>query len=454
MTAIKDRNGYWFIKKNPITKIGVYKYLGSQISPECEPNKIYKVFRPAEELFKKETLESFPLLPLVNDHEMLGRDIETNTEFTPAEKKGVEGVLGEQLFHDEDTIYSDIKIYSENLKEQIRNGKKELSLGYFCSYDKQEGTYKGQKYDYIQRNIIGNHIALVDRGRMGSDVRVYDHNIDNKGVRFAMDSIDITMDKDEDIQWITVKGTHIPIKNGENKGEVVKKFFEEKRSSSLEGAHKEWYGQDSIMEYKKIQGEEKMEEQKKKTEATDEDKRKLIDEIGGILKDKVSEEDWRTIVGKIEKIAYNGSTDDAEKAVEKSEKKEDEKNGQETQTKDKCGKDKEFLDEDVEKEDIKEVKKAIDEMPEKIMRAIAERDNLGRKVENLVGTFDYSKMTTRDVAKYACDKLDIQVQEGQEIATIDGYLAGVKRNNVSISYKLDIHETNSDKAFDKFMKGE
>ena len=88
------------------------------------------------------------------------------------------------------------------------------------------------------------------------------------------------------------------------------------------------------------------------------------------------------------------------------------------------------------------------------MRAIAERDNLGRKVENLVGTFDYSKMTTRDVAKYACDKLDIQVQEGQEIATIDGYLAGVKRNNVSISYKLDIHETNSDKAFDKFMKGE
>lgn len=37
------------------------------------------------------------------------------------------------------------------------------------------------------------------------------------------------------------------------------------------------------------------------------DKRKLIDEVGGILKGKVSEEDWRTIIGKIEKVAYEGS---------------------------------------------------------------------------------------------------------------------------------------------------
>ena len=35
------------------------------------------------------------------------------------------------------------------------------------------------------------------------------------------------------------------------------------------------------------------------------DKRKLIDEIGGILKGKVDEELWRTIIGKAEKIAYD-----------------------------------------------------------------------------------------------------------------------------------------------------
>lgn len=37
------------------------------------------------------------------------------------------------------------------------------------------------------------------------------------------------------------------------------------------------------------------------------DKRKLIDEIGGILKGKVDEELWRTIIEKAEKIAYEGS---------------------------------------------------------------------------------------------------------------------------------------------------
>lgn len=38
------------------------------------------------------------------------------------------------------------------------------------------------------------------------------------------------------------------------------------------------------------------------------DKRKLIDEVGGILKSKVDEEVWRTIIGKIEKVAYDKSS--------------------------------------------------------------------------------------------------------------------------------------------------
>lgn len=36
------------------------------------------------------------------------------------------------------------------------------------------------------------------------------------------------LDSDDDIQWITVKGNHIPIKKGENKEEAIKSFFESK----------------------------------------------------------------------------------------------------------------------------------------------------------------------------------------------------------------------------------
>ena len=36
----------------------------------------------------------------------------------------------------------------------------------------------------------------------------------------------------DDITWITVKGNHIPIKKGQNKGEAVKEFFEKKNAGS------------------------------------------------------------------------------------------------------------------------------------------------------------------------------------------------------------------------------
>lgn len=53
----------------------------------------------------------------------------------------------------------------------------------------------------------------------------------------------------------------------------------------------------------KKDGDDKAENKK----ACNEDKRKLIDEIGGILKGKVDEEVWRTIIGKVEKLSYEKS---------------------------------------------------------------------------------------------------------------------------------------------------
>lgn len=68
---------------------------------------------------------------------------------------------------------------------------------------------------------------------------------------------------------------------------------------------------------KSVVSNEKDEEMK---EVKNEDKRKLIDEVGGILKGKVDEEIWRTVIGKLEKIAYEPSEDD--KADNEDDKKE------------------------------------------------------------------------------------------------------------------------------------
>ena len=87
MSKIIDENGFWLIENNPISKEGVFPYLGKTISPELEPNKIYNVYRPFEELSNVETVKSFNAVPFINNHEMIGDG------FTPYDERTADGVL-------------------------------------------------------------------------------------------------------------------------------------------------------------------------------------------------------------------------------------------------------------------------------------------------------------------------------------------------------------------------
>lgn len=174
-----DLNGYVEIKGNPLSKVGVFPYLGSEIGAP-EPDRVYSVYRSAEELSSPETIDSFRLMPLVDEHSMLGSE---DQGLTPAEKKGVQGVIGEDVYFDAPYLRGNIKIYSEAAKGLVSsNAKRELSPGYRCTYDFTPGAFDGETYDAIQRTIRANHLALVTEGRTGPDVAVLDH------MRFALDS--------------------------------------------------------------------------------------------------------------------------------------------------------------------------------------------------------------------------------------------------------------------------
>ena len=68
-----DGNGYVTVEGNPISKEGVYDYLGSEIPGYTgNPNDIVKVYRPGVELAKQETIDSFKLMPFIDDHTWLG----------------------------------------------------------------------------------------------------------------------------------------------------------------------------------------------------------------------------------------------------------------------------------------------------------------------------------------------------------------------------------------------
>ena len=115
------------------------------------------------------------------------------------------------------------------------------------------------------------------------------------------------------------------------------------------------------------------EEEKKEVENENVDKRKLIDEVGGILKGKVDDEVIRTIIGKLEKIGYDKSEDGSADNCGKKAKNADEK---------------EEVKEEVKEEEIKEEKaenKCKNSMDD-VRKAV-----LGGKVEKQTNYIPHSK---------------------------------------------------------------
>lgn len=171
-----DGNGWFEVKANPISKAGIFPYSGRQLGltgPDAD--RIFNVLRPPEELADPECIESFKLLPWIDDHVMIGPVAqELTASAVPAEKKGIQGVIGEEVFYKDGTLYANIKAFSSTLAALIEAGKRELSAGYRCVYDLTAGVWNGLHYDAVQRKIRGNHLALVTEGRMGPDVAVLD----------------------------------------------------------------------------------------------------------------------------------------------------------------------------------------------------------------------------------------------------------------------------------------
>ncbi len=125
----------------------------------------FRELRPAEEVFHGDSMNSFVLAPLTDDHPM--------EAVTPANaKEHAVGSVGESIRRDGDYLAASLVVWHEATIAAMREGKREVSCGYSCDLEMTPGEYNGERYDAIQRNIRGNHVAIVDVGRAGSDVRV------------------------------------------------------------------------------------------------------------------------------------------------------------------------------------------------------------------------------------------------------------------------------------------
>ena len=165
---VVDENGFITYFDIPISSEGVYDYAGFQIADNLPPKEVFKVYRPASEVCKKSFVDSLQEMPLVDDHTMIGEG------FTPVDKKNAGGVMF-NVRAKGDHLLCDMKIWGEKMKQKIRMGKRELSLGYIGYFRKQEGRFKGKPYQFVMFGLRCNHVALVDDARMGHACRLVDN---------------------------------------------------------------------------------------------------------------------------------------------------------------------------------------------------------------------------------------------------------------------------------------
>ena len=168
-----------------ISRSGVQEYIAAEMGlQDRDPTDIIKVYRPEEEVFSEESLSSFANKPVTNNHppELINTD--NAKEFTV-------GHAGPSVVRDGSFSKTELYIIDSKSISDIESGKVELSNGYTADIDWTPGVSPdGEQYDAVQRNIKGNHIAIVERGRAGRDCRVADQ-LPNVGDSLAMAKITI-----------------------------------------------------------------------------------------------------------------------------------------------------------------------------------------------------------------------------------------------------------------------
>lgn len=170
----KDINGYLHVEISPLTKETVNPYRGREIPGwdilGLDPEKIYNGYRAGAEL--KKALNTFNGIPVLREHKMDSAD-------KPLKDERV-GWTGTTAAWIAPYIMNALIITDKAAIDLIENNKqRELSACYRYKPVFESGSFNGEKYDFIMTEIQANHIALVEEGRAGSDVLVYDKQIEN-----------------------------------------------------------------------------------------------------------------------------------------------------------------------------------------------------------------------------------------------------------------------------------
>jgi hypothetical protein len=156
--------GFTLFKNVSIARTGVMIYGPGETDIDPGPDGRVYVTRTPEEAFRSETLSSFNGAPFVIDHPIDDVDPNNWQELANGFFVDVRRGSGDQ----KDEMVGDLLVTTAHALAEIDSGTGEISAGYDAEYRKI-GEGRGEQF-----NIIGNHVALVEKGRCGSRCTIRD----------------------------------------------------------------------------------------------------------------------------------------------------------------------------------------------------------------------------------------------------------------------------------------
>lgn len=164
-TPRRTSDGY-LVADVRVARTGIQDYLGSELGKPDMP--IVRVYRPESAVFAADAMHSYAHRPVTNDHPAAQVTADTWRDVAV-------GGTGGEVVRDGEFVRVPMSLMDASAIADYESGKRELSMGYDAVIEFTNGvTDSGEEYDAIVTSMKMNHLALVDRARGGSELRIGD----------------------------------------------------------------------------------------------------------------------------------------------------------------------------------------------------------------------------------------------------------------------------------------
>lgn len=156
----KTPEGYLICRNVPINRTGVQVYSAREVGLPGSGDEPVNVYRLEEDVFSPAALASMEGKDVTRGHPPEMLDATNQAAYSNGHIENVR--------RDGENTVGDLIIKDPGLASDVENGVlREVSCGYYCKFEPYLDGYK-------QTHLVGNHVAVVPRGRAGHDVAIKD----------------------------------------------------------------------------------------------------------------------------------------------------------------------------------------------------------------------------------------------------------------------------------------